>query len=193
MASWLAQRVVQRLLTAAVIDPDDAELYTYGFFLVISKTLFFGITAIMGALLGILGESLLFFCSFLLIRSYAGGIHAKRELSCLLLTALSIFAALLLIRGLLRLRPTVAAAVPTAVAAVCVLLLSPLDSKEKPLDAQERRRYRRIACVIVCAYCAAIAAALPLHCGAVAYPIAASLVLESILLLAGRAQRAFAQ
>lgn len=193
MASWLAQRVVQRLLSAAVIDPDNAELYTYGFFLVISKTLFLGIAVILGALLGILGESLMFFFAFLFIRSYAGGIHAKRELSCVLLTTLSIFAALLLIKELLRLWPTVPAAVLTAVAAASVLLLSPLDSKEKPLDAQERRRYRKIACAIVCAYCAAIAVALPLHCGAVAYPIAVSLVLESILLLAGKVQRAFAR
>ena len=129
MASWLAQRVVQRLLAAAVIDPDDAELYTYGFFLVISKTLFFGITAIMGALLGILGKAFCFSAPFCLSGAMPAGSTPSRELSCLLLTALSILRRFCS-SGASASATTVAAAVPTAVAAVCVLLLSPLDSRK---------------------------------------------------------------
>ena len=90
MATTLAECIVENLIAAAVVEKVDRELYVYGFFLLITRFFFFLVTIAFGCLLGIPFESVIFYIVFILLRSYAGGVHAKTEMACTAWTTLAI-------------------------------------------------------------------------------------------------------
>ena len=78
MTFW-GLRIARKLAVSGIIDPDETDLYAYGFFLLLSRGIYLLVTSIFGAVFGILWENVLFYVSFSLLREYAGGIHAKQN------------------------------------------------------------------------------------------------------------------
>lgn len=186
MSSRLAERLTQMLIASAAIEDGDRELYSYGCFLLVSNAFFLLVTAIIGFLLGIPKTSVLFYVLFTLLRGYAGGVHAKTENVCTVLTTLAMAASLTAI----RLMETVQAQfIPwwlLGIGSVVVLFFSPLDTAEKPLKGHERTRYKVLSVVILLGY---LFMAFVVSCLAqmnVIYAIACSVFLEGILLIAGK-------
>lgn len=167
------------------MDNDDRELYEYGFRLLFSHTMFFLLTVLCGVLLQIIPESILFYISFSLIRSYAGGIHAKTETACTVFTSLSIVASVVAIKLGAVYDPFMAAAVLMVVSATAILCIAPLDTQEKQLTSAERKRFRRITLLILICVVFLTIAACVCHLPSVFYVCAVSVNLEGVLLLAG--------
>lgn len=186
MATWLAQQIVQKLLTSAIIDLDDAELYTYGFFLLISKVLYFCIAFFTGIILRIPFASIVFYLSFLLLRGYAGGIHAKTETACTILTSLAIIGSLLLIKIMLTWESWIVFSLMLAGASICVWRLSPLDTDTKPLNKHEKTQYRRVSITILCGYWLGIIITWCLTWKNISYALITTVFLESLLLAIGK-------
>lgn len=149
MITALGNRLAHALALSGAVPEDEQELYSYGFFLLLSKSLFLLATAAFGAIWGVLLESIAFYGLFTLLRGYAGGIHASKEGTCLLWTTAAMFFS----TGLIRLLETpgreVAALGLLLVGLIGVALLSPLDSPEKPLDLEDRSLYRRRSLVVI--------------------------------------------
>ena len=149
MATALAEAIVRRLIASSVVEEVDRELYVYGFFLLITRVSFFLVAAAIGCLLGVPGEGIVFYIVFILLRSYAGGVHAKTEVACTVLTTLSIGISVAMIK---MLELSDRGMIPLLIAAnICILLFSPLDTPQKPLDAAEREWYRRKCCGLLAA------------------------------------------
>lgn len=184
MGTWIAEHITQKLIASSVIEEGDRELYSYGFFLLLSSVLYLVVAAIFGSELGILWESIVFYFLFSILREYAGGIHAKTEHGCMLSTILALLLSIIGIRKMMQAELSTVVMVFLIVGCAAVFLLSPLDVPEKRLSADDWRYYRRISRRLAAAYallgvCAA-AAGWP-----ILYPVAASATLEGILLLAG--------
>ena len=86
MGTWIAEHITQKLIASSVIEEGDRELYSYGFFLLVTRFFFFLVTVFVGLLMGIGGESVLFYMVFFILRTYAGGVHAKTETACTVFT-----------------------------------------------------------------------------------------------------------
>lgn len=143
MIAALGDRLARALALSGTVPEGEQELYSYGFFLLLSKSLFLLVTAAFGAMWGVLWESIAFYGLFALLRGYAGGIHASRERACFLWTAAAMFFSTGLIRWL---EPPGrgAAALGLLLAGLAgVALLSPLDTPEKTLAPEYRQFYRR--------------------------------------------------
>lgn len=184
MGTWIAEHITQKLIASSVIEESDRELYSYGFFLLLSSVLYLVVAAIFGSAFGILWESIVFYFLFSILREYAGGIHAKTEHGCMLSTILALLLSIIGIRKMIQAELSTTAMVFLIVGCAAVFLFSPLDVPEKRLSAEDWRYYRRISRRLAAAYallgvCAA-AAGWP-----ILYPVAASATLEGILLLAG--------
>lgn len=186
MASWIADRMTQMLVTSSLIEEGDRELYSYGFFMLISRIYFFLVTVVTGLLMDIPFESALFYVVFMVLRTYAGGVHAKTEIACSVLTTLALIASVIGIKQLESLGNGPISLLMLGAGSLCVLLFSPLDTKEKPLDEQEKRKYRAIcvAIVLLCIMAAVIAQLLSIH--GILCTIVCSIFLEGILLAAGK-------
>lgn len=186
MATWLAQEIVRKLLTSAMIEPDDAELYTYGFFLLISKVFYFCIAFFTGIMLKIPFASTVFFLSFLLLRGYAGGVHAKTETACTILTSLAIIGALLLIKRMLTWESSLVPTLMLIGASICIWILSPLDTAEKPLNVLEKAQYKRASVTILCGYLLGIVITWYLAWKNISFALITTIFLESLLLAVGK-------
>lgn len=145
MISSAANNITNYLICKKVIKDDDREIYQYGFEQVFSSLLNIA-TMLLGIILGKIYQSLVLILSFMALRSYSGGYHANTPLQCYLLTVMSISAALSIMKfitidrficlGLLVL------------SSVVILLLSPIGSKNKPLDEIEKIIYRKKTIIV---------------------------------------------
>ena len=144
MISAIADRISEEMLHEGLILEEDRELYQYGFFLLISRGIFFVIAGIAGALVGNLWDSIFFYILFSFLRGYAGGLHADREAVCLFSTTASLFLAAKIIFCLRRGNYVILSCGVLVVCSALVLLIAPLDSDSKPLGESEMRHYRKI-------------------------------------------------
>ena len=144
MISAIADRISEEMLHEGLILEKDRELYQYGFFLLISRGIFFVIAGIAGALVGNLWDSIFFYILFSLLRGYAGGLHADREAVCLFSTTASLFLAAKIIFCLRRGNYVILSCGVLVVCSALVLLIAPLDSDSKPLGESEMRHYRKV-------------------------------------------------
>ena len=146
MISSAANNITNYLICKKVIKDDDREIYQYGFEQVFSSLLNIATMLLLGIILGKIYQSLVLILSFMALRSYSGGYHANTPLQCYLLTVMSISAALSIMKfitidrficlGLLVL------------SSVVILLLSPIGSKNKPLDEIEKIIYRKKTIIV---------------------------------------------
>ena len=112
-------------------------------------------SALFGILTGRLGVVLVFLLFYSTLRTYSGGVHCKSKLGCFILSMLILLVPVFSYEWVME---TVAFPVIIAVgviAIVVILVLSPVESINKPLDDEERKYYKRIShCIVALQGCA---------------------------------------
>lgn len=185
MISSAAKRICGFLVCAGVVSQEESELYEYGFFLLISRAVFFVLVCTLGLLCDLFWECILFYLHFSLLRGYAGGVHASKESICTFWTT---FCFCLAVAGMGWLRSSGLSAIAWGMLLVfgpMVWIFSPLDVPEKPLTPSEKRRYGRISKWLVFA-----SALIAIFAAQIGFPLLLwvipwSVALEGMLLLAG--------
>ena len=186
MINALSQRISKYLYKNSMITADDIELYTYGFFVLLSRVLFLIISTIFGVIFNIATESIVFYILFCFIRSYAGGIHASTELLCTVFTTVSLFLSVLSIKLMLNYSKPEIAFLVYLISLVIVITLSPLDTKEKPLSDNEKKYFKLKTYVVFIVISLILIIAIFVQKNNFFYAGLMSLVLESILLISGK-------
>lgn len=191
MLNKLSVLLTEKMLQKGSITKEDRELYVYGSFMLLSHLLYLVLICIVGLLLGCILESLVFYVAFQFIRRYAGGYHAKTESRCEILSALSLVVCIVLIRLSKSYDLQTVMFILSIISSVCIAIFSPLDTPEKSLSKKERNYFRKISLVILLAILAAVLASYFLHFNLIFAPCCCSLILEAVLLTAGKIQKAY--
>lgn len=194
MISKLSKLIVKCLLKQSDIKDDEQDLYQYGFFVLLSQILYFIVTCIMGALFGIFFESIIFYVAFQFIRRYAGGYHASTETRCEIMSTLSILACIVVIRLSKTYDFQFALLILSTVSVLCIAVLCPLDTPEKPLSEKEFKYFRKISWLILSAISLVtlISYFVQLKWLQIFFaPCCLSLILESLLLTAGKVKKLY--
>ncbi len=192
MIGKLAYKTAKRFIKYPNTCYDKIEIYQYGFFVLYSNIIFLLLTIILGAVLNVLSSSIVFFIAFFSIRQYAGGYHASTETRCEIMSTLSILACIIVMRLSKTYDFQFALLVVSAVSAVCIAILCPLDTPEKPLSENEFRHFRKISWLIlsVTSFAVIVSYFTKLKWLQIFFtPCCLSLVLESFLLVAGKLKR----
>lgn len=186
MISRLAEKAVDAVSSKNSIGQDERELYIYGFFMLFSKLFFFLLTVIYGAILGLIGESMVFYIAFTCLREYAGGVHASTERVCTICTSLALLISVIAIKVCVSMPLIITPLVSIPLSIICIVLFSPLDTEEKRLTFNEKREYK-IKTYISTALIITVGIAF-LFIGEATYFYACvvSLILESVLLVVGK-------
>ncbi len=186
MIGKLASKTAERFIKNPDTYYDKIEIYQYGFFVLYSNLIFLLLTVILGAVLNVILSSIVFYIAFFSIRQYAGGYHAATEARCEILTSLSISACI----GVIRLSKVynfqTALLVISAVSAVCIFILCPLDTPEKPLSDKEFKYFRRISLAILLVIIGVAAVSYFFKFQMLLAPCCMSLILEAVLITAGK-------
>lgn len=189
MISKLSNYLTEKLLSNGTIIDEDKELYIYGLFMLLSQLMFFIIACIFGLILGCVLESIIFYIAFQFIRRYAGGYHASTETRCEILSTLSILACIVVIKLSKTYDFQTVLLLITMLSAVCIFVFCPLDTPEKPLSDKEFKYFRKVSWIILFVIIVAIIISYVFKFQMVTVPCCLSLILESILLAAGKIKR----
>ncbi len=144
----LEERLICFLETNKAISEEDREIYAYA----LKSAGILGVNIMTSLLIGfwlkVPWYCLLLLAAIILLRSDAGGYHAQTAGRCYILSCMVLMAALLWIKAEIPFRTvmTVCAAVPFF---LLIFRNAPLDSENKPLNAEEKKRIGKRARVIV--------------------------------------------
>lgn len=189
MISKLSKKIVKCFVKQSNISDDEQELYQYGFFILFSQILYFIIALIIGILCEVILESIIFYIAFQFIRRYAGGYHASTETRCEIFSTLSILASIVAIKLSKIYDFQTVLLLITILSAVCIFVFCPLDTPEKPLSDKEFKYFRKVSWIILFVIIVAIIISYVFKFQMVTVPCCLSLILESILLAAGKIKR----
>lgn len=138
--NYITDSIVQIMLKHGIINAEDAEVYQFGLNQLIFISINLITTVIIGILFSMLFESIIFLVSYMIVRVYAGGYHAKTQFRCYIISSAFIILALLGVKYIIW--DGMASIVAIALAAGLIFKLSPVETKNKPLDEIEKVVYK---------------------------------------------------
>ena len=189
LAKLLSSKILKN--SSDINGNEDIELYNYGLVILLSKIMFFLITIVSGLILSCLFESLVFYLEFRLIRVFAGGYHASSEVRCEVMSIFSILTCLFFIKLSKTYGFQTTLLFIAFISAICIFTLCPLDTPEKPLTDIEFKHYRKISRLILLIISVLILISFIFELKFLFAPSCLSLILESILLIAGKVKKVY--
>ena len=137
----LAGKIGNNLVHSGVIKEEDAEIYIYGINQILTSVLNVSSALIIGLIFGVFSEIAVFMAAYIPLRSFAGGYHAKTPLRCYVFSVIMLIVVSIGLKYL-HIADWVYYAVLAAVASV-VLILAPVEDRNKPLDEIEQKVYKK--------------------------------------------------
>ena len=137
----LAGKIGNNLVHSGVIKEEDAEIYIYGINQILTSVLNVSSALIIGLIFGVFPEIAVFMAAYIPLRSFAGVYHAKTPLSCYVFSVIMLIVVSIGLKYL-HLADWVYYAVFVA-ATLVVLVLSPVEDRNKPLAEIEQKVYKK--------------------------------------------------
>ncbi len=141
MLKSIAEEITIALTSNDIIKIDEMEAYRYGLELLIPKIILYAAILSISVITNTLLISVIFVLLFMSLRRYAGGFHCKTAETCLLVSLL-IYLFMLLGFEFVQSIPTIAIGLSSAISGIIVLIFSPIEDVNRPLDKAEKPRYR---------------------------------------------------
>lgn len=141
MIERISRKITNRLLLKKVIKQEDWEIYQYGVYQLIINVVHIITLLILGIIFNEVWQGIIFALTFVILRIYAGGYHAPTPLKCYLLTT-SIIIAVLSVMKYVEIDYFVCL-ILLIISSIVILIFSPVESENKPLDMMEKMIYRR--------------------------------------------------
>ena len=147
---WLAGRMTEWLIIHGAVEEEDRDLYEYASICLLMTAAPLFLAILVGGVMGELRTAVLMILPFMVLRKISDGYHAKHAATCLVCSS-----------GLLVLCIFIAANI-TFSRALCIsmfagtallFLFSPVDSENKRLNEEEKKRYRKAAGILALAVC----------------------------------------
>ena len=120
---------------------EDRAIYRYGIQQGLSIMLNLSTTLLLGIVTGMIWESIIFSAAYMLLRRYAGGFHAKTPARCYIYSSAMVLFALLGIKYVFD--AILISICMFIVGSLIIFLFSPVEDKNKPLDAAEWLVYQK--------------------------------------------------
>lgn len=184
MFAKFSECITQSLIDNQIIESEERELYRYGIQQGLTIVLNLVTTLLIGLLCDMIWQSIVFTVAYIPLRSFAGGYHAKTPTRCYIFSIALMFAVLLA----MKLVPFTVfiCGIMLSVSGVIILWLSPVEDRNKPLDAVERRVYRQRALLIWTFELAITVICLWLQIMPLAICLTATLTVMAVMLLLGQ-------
>ena len=140
----LSAKLAAEMVSAGAVKEEDREVYEYGIEVVAALLINILSSVVLFSVFGMLVEGLIFFAFFFPLRTYSGGHHLASHLGCYILS----MAIMLLVILSIRLVPEsgyFATSLLLAAFSSLIVLFSPIEDRNRPLDEKEKVIYRKKA------------------------------------------------
>lgn len=189
MISNISKKITTKLIVNNSVSEDERELYEYGLFLLVSNAFYFSVTIGIGIICRQLFQSIVFFIVFCAIRQYAGGYHAKTELRCEISTISSIVLSIFTMMVIEHFNLKSPLILITTILAVIIFIFAPIDTDEKKLTKKELDLFCKKSKIIIVITYIIILISLFLNFSSIFIPCSISIILEGLLLIAGKLKK----
>lgn len=139
----LSTKLTLEMISSGLVKEEDREVYEYGIEVVAALLINFLSSVVIFSVFGMLLEGLLFFAVFFPIRTYSGGHHMESHLGCYILSMAIMLIFVLCIRVIPESGYLIISLAFVAFSSLVVILLSPVEDKNRPIDEVERKVYRK--------------------------------------------------
>ncbi|MCI8603381.1 MAG: accessory gene regulator B family protein [Ruminiclostridium sp.] len=139
--AMISHKIGDNLVRSNVIKEEDAEIYIYGINQIFVSVLNVSSALIIGWVFGAVLEITVFMAAYIPLRTFAGGYHAKTPTRCYILSLIIIIIVLVKIKYF-HFFDIIYYIVLTAEVLI-ILLLSPVEDKNKLLNVTEQKVYKR--------------------------------------------------
>lgn len=141
MFSYITEKIVSNMEKQNMIQTDRRNIYKYGINQMFNMLLNIATFLVIGLIFHMTLETIIFTAAYIPLRIYAGGFHAKTPFKCWIVSAVMLIAVLSAIKyaDLKLYVVDILALIGIAV----ILVLSPVEDKNKPLDELEKKIYKK--------------------------------------------------
>lgn len=146
MITALAQIISGYLIKNKIIDNTKLDIYIYGFEIMISNIICFGMGLVIGAVCSEFIECILFLIVFILLRRYCGGYHAETYLKCDIIFMINILLVMLMLK-FISAYSLFFHFIIAIISIIFIILLAPVENKYKPLTQKEKKRHKILAII----------------------------------------------
>lgn len=183
MFTNISERVVNHLICKNIIKDDEHDIYQYGLNRFFTICLNIVTILILGIIFNQVLQGIIFAFSFMALRTYTGGYHAKTPVRCYITTSISIIITLAVIKFIPINRFVCLGLL--IFSCLLIMLLSPIGCSNKPLDEIETVVYKRRTVIICIAEASVALILLALNFPLIYLPIVFAHILISIALILG--------
>ncbi len=152
MYKFASKRIVKQLIQEKKINNEDVDLYEYCFELLISTIISLSAILILSLILGEFVSSVIFLGSFILVRLFCGGYHAKSHLSCFFTTMINYFFFLIALMTLNKINNNIIN-ISNIFSLALLILLAPAENEYNPLSSNEKRKHKRNSAFVATIIC----------------------------------------
>ncbi len=138
----LTQKLISSLIDNNIIKKEDAEIYSYGLKQMIFIALNLITTIFIGLIFNKMFEVILFMVTYIPIRVYAGGYHARTKLKCYIFSVLMLISVCYILK-LDLLKSYLSIGILAIISSAIILYLAPIEDKNKTLDEIEIKVYKK--------------------------------------------------
>lgn len=150
MISALANKVADFIYSSSGLSEDDRSIIAYGYEIIISTAITFGLLIITGLVFNKLLEIAVFFPCFYFLRQRTGGYHADTYFKCNLIFEINLIAVMLLC--CIEFPPYWLLLFNILTFTACFVLIlvkAPIENKNKPIPLKSRKKHKITAMVLI--------------------------------------------
>ena len=141
----MVEFILKNLILHSRIENDEIEIYRYGLRRLINSVMNVLLILAIGLIYENLFGTIVYTFSYILLRRYSGGYHSKTLVNCYILSTITIVFALNAISYIKEVK--INTFIITFVSSVVILVLSPVECRNKKLDVCEKGVYKKRAIV----------------------------------------------
>lgn len=184
MFAKVAERITDILEQNKTIQGENREIYCYGIQQGFVVLLNIATTLLIGMICHMLWQSIVFTAAYIPLRSFAGGYHAKTPNRCYVSSIVLMFAVLLAMKYTSL--TNFICSIIVLISSVLIVLLAPVENRNKPLDHTEQRVYRNRTLVIWASELIVTIVCFILHMMPLAVCMTFALAVMAVMLILGK-------
>jgi len=145
MIKAAARNIASKWVKSSIVNKEELEVYAYGCELMISDFISNSILLIAGICMNKVLETIIFLIAFTIIRVVSGGYHASSYRNCIFLFCSSSVLVLIFTNWIVKMGLYSWLFLCLIIADIIILKFAPVETHNRPLEDEEKVKYRRKA------------------------------------------------
>ncbi len=188
MYKKIADHISDSLASSGAISSSELKVYSYAAELLLSSitglVICLGIGLVFGALVG----SIIFLAVYCPMRQFSGGYHAANHISCAVIFCLAFLVNTLIAQYAIAAVEylSIATLILTGLSVATIHILSPIEDRNKPLNQNDKAKFRKIAMIFSIIVLVLIILLVMLQLAEASYYACSAVFMLSMLLVIGK-------